>query len=75
MKSFSYEIDLPAAEGLGRRFSYEDGFSSRKDATAAMMEDIKRAPENSTAVVYRRYQDGEMTSQQRFVKKTVIQPV
>lgn len=74
MSSYSYEIDLPEDDepDAGRRYSYGDHFTSRKEATLAMKEDIKDAPVGSTAIVYIRDENGDICNERKYVKRVVV---
>jgi len=72
--AFSYEIYAPGeTQGeIGPRIDLEDHFHSRSAATSAMRIAMRDAPAGSSGVVYKRYDDGEMTSQRHFVKREQI---
>lgn len=72
--AYSYEVYAPGVfQGeIGPRIDLEDGFHSRSAATRAMRSAMRNAPVGSSAVVYKRYDDGEMTGQRHFVKKESV---
>jgi hypothetical protein len=71
---FSYEIYAPGVfQGeVGPRIRCEDHFPRRSHATAAMRSAMRDAPAGSSAVVCKRYDDGETAQQRHFVKKESV---
>jgi hypothetical protein len=67
---YSYEIYTPE----GRRVDYEDHFIKRISAVAAMMAKMEQddVPVDSTALVCRRYDDGETTDITAYIKRVSI---
>lgn len=60
-REYSFEVYAPETDdGAGRRLDYEDHYGSVRDATAAMLESIRYAPEGGTAIVYQRSSGGDM---------------
>lgn len=69
---YSYEIYTPETNtDVGSRVDYEDHFTKRTSAVAAMMESMGKddVPVGSTAFVCRRYDDGEMTDTTVYIKR------
>jgi hypothetical protein len=73
--AYSYEIYGPEdADGGSSRIDYEDHFTTRKHAVAAMKEVMAKddIPIGSTSFVCRRYDCGEMTDSVDYVKRVII---
>lgn len=72
---YSYEIYAPGADtDVGRRIDYKDHFIKRLSAVAAMMANMEQddVPIGSTAFVCRRYDNGEMTDRDDYIKRVSI---